>query len=85
MVHATGHAVVGKVELYEEVAHVETEGAEPLVRQVLVDELQQQAELLLLPPGQRLQQAVPSDELQQQTGEEELGTENKREGGTAHL
>ena len=85
MVHAAGHAVVGKVELYEEVAHMETEGAEPLVRQVLVDELQQQAELLLLPPGQRLQQAVPSDELQQQTGEEELETENKREGGTAYL
>ena len=67
MVHATGHAVVGKVELYEEVAHMETEGAEPLVRQVLVDELQQQAELLLLPPSQGLHQTVTSDELQQQT------------------
>ena len=74
MVHAAGHAVVGKVELYEEVAHMETEGAEPLVRQVLVDELQQQAELLLLPTGQGLHQAIPPDELQKQTEEKQIET-----------
>ena len=39
IVHPAGHAVVGEVEIYQDVAHVDTEGAEPLVRQVLVQEL----------------------------------------------
>ena len=74
IVHPTGHAVVGKVEIYQNVAHVDAERAEPLVRQVLVDELQQQAELLLLPPGQGLHQAIPPDELQKQTEEKQIET-----------
>ena len=87
IVHPAGHPVVGEVEIYQDVAHVDTEGAEPLVRQVLVHELQQQAELLLIPPGQRLHQAVSSDELQQQTGEEERDIQKQklRERALAHL
>ena len=68
-VHPTGHAVVGKVEIYQDIAHVDAERAEPLVCQVLVDELQQEAELLLLAARQRLQQTVPSDQLHQHTAE----------------
>ena len=40
IIHSARHAVVGKVEIDQDVTDVKTEFAEPLVREVLVDELQ---------------------------------------------